>query len=131
MPDKRGFANCNILQVTLEEMTHTNNENHVDISTVFPIPFSSSPKYFIEGPSIIIYDASGGNPTYNKQPYKLYSQETGSEISVGWDVWYDPGTPPASSSVYDFLPKLNTNNTLTPSVFWIQDGDAHYRNGIK
>lgn len=129
--DKEGCANCNVLQVTITNLTHTNNTTRVNISTVFPIPFSDASAHFIEGPSIIIYDASGGNPTYNKQPYKLYSQDTGAELAVRWDIWYDlQDLPPDSSSVYNFLPKLNPNNTLTPSVFWIKDGDVHYTDGI-
>jgi hypothetical protein len=44
----------------------------INLSTKFPIPFAASAHYFIDGASFVIYDESGGRPTYSKMPYHLY-----------------------------------------------------------
>jgi hypothetical protein len=47
-------------------------ESVVDLTTFFPIPYSINIDYYIEGASTVVYDSQGGNPSYFKQPYKIF-----------------------------------------------------------
>jgi hypothetical protein len=32
--------------------------------------------YFIEGPSVVVYDSMGANPSYYKNPFKIFDATT-------------------------------------------------------
>ena len=72
-----------VMKLTLPQMVDDNGvvtqkERDVNLTSFCTLPFSSyANKYhgqvYIEGPSIIVYDSSGTNPVYYKNPYKIYS----------------------------------------------------------
>jgi hypothetical protein len=60
----------------------------VNLSTITAIPFRGG-DYYIEGPSIVVYDASGGNPSYYKDPYKIYKNGSKEEApNAVWGIIY-------------------------------------------
>jgi hypothetical protein len=61
---------CDILEVSVPGMQH--GESAVNLTTFFPIPYSVNTDYYIEGASTVVYDSQGGNPSYFKQPYKIF-----------------------------------------------------------
>jgi hypothetical protein len=91
--------------------------------------------YFIEGPSIVVYDSSGINPTYYKNPFKIFNSVTKKELdNVYWSIAYykengqglnlEKEIPQEYKLSYNFMPKLGDNNELIPSSMYLGDGDS-------
>jgi hypothetical protein len=54
-----------------------------ELAVLYPVPWTANPNYSIEGATSVIYDASGGNPSYYKKPYKLF--DNGVEVEgINW-----------------------------------------------
>lgn len=58
------------------------------LTSYFPVPIAFG-DYYIEGASTVVYDSLGKNPTYYKEPYKIYDNKTHSEVTdVHWLLEY-------------------------------------------
>ncbi len=118
---------CDILEVSVPGMQH--GESTVNLTTFFPIPYSINTDYYVEGASTVVYDSQGGNPSYFKQPYKIFQQippsgegESGEVSGLTWDVLYT-ANPPAEVKAY--LPTLS-KGALLPAAMWVDGGDISY-----
>ena len=118
---------CGILEAVAEGVQH--GESKVNLTTFFPIPYSANVDYYIEGASVVVYDSQGGNPSYFKQPYKLFQQippsgtGAGGEVTGGsWDIAYTNSPP---DGVKAYLPTLS-KRALLPANMWIDGGDISY-----
>lgn len=118
-----GQKYCAILKVEVKKQLPNYGTDKTTLTTYFPIPFAANENYYIEGASTVVYDGSGGEPQYYKEPYKLFSLTNNAEVSgVTWSIYgSDSGySNPNTTSA----PTLSTNNTLVPCTFYI-DGAAH------
>ena len=100
----------------LEVTATISKEKNVTLTTLYPVAYSSG-DYYIEGASQVVYDSTGGNPVYYKDPYKIYSKNTFKEITenISWDITKQIENDSLASN---FLPKLQ-NNKLIPCVFYL------------
>lgn len=119
--------NCDILEFSVNGIQH--GESSVELTTFFPIAYSANTDYYIEGASAVVYDSQGGNPSYFKQPYKLFQQIPPSGTGVGgevtgcsWDIDY---TNSPSDDTKAYLPTLS-KGALLPANMWVDGGDISY-----
>lgn len=109
----------------------------VDLEVLHNIPWSTG-GYYLAGPTQIIYNSFGvlDDTSLFNTPYKLFEQRTNEEVdNVTWSIkYYKKGTAnpeelPSSGDAYNFydkyLPKLNKDNSLTPSPLYL-DGLEYY-----
>ena len=90
--------------------------------------------YYIEGPSIVIYDSSGSNPTYYKNPFKLFYNDADKKDKlvedVEWSVIYyneeskyktedELKGSDAYKLLLNYMPKLKEDNSLVPSQMYL------------
>lgn len=144
------------MEFTLPEMVDENGvvtqkERPVNLTSYYALPFSSrnslyQGQIYIEGPSIIVYDSSGVNPTYYKNPYKAYSNYLKSEddtqivekdqeiTGVSWMMKYydedgkdiditDLGEEERQTYqlLINWMPKLSTDNKLLPASMYLEE----------
>lgn len=129
-------------------------ERTINLSSMCTIPFTDRDslyhgQVYIEGPSIIVYDSSGANPVYYKNPFKIYSnylnQENDTSIvakdaeitDVSWFIKYytekgedidianlDEEEKHKYQLLANWMPKLTSDNKLTPSAMYLQRDEA-------
>lgn len=107
----------------------------VKLTTINVIPFKIG-DYYIEGPSIVVYDSSGTSASYYKDPFKIFSNITKKEIvndnnnEVSWSIEYynEEGqfinkiNPSDDYKVlYNFMPQLGEKNELIPCTMYLDD----------
>lgn len=79
---------CGIAQVSVSMYDSTYGEGAKELSVLYPIAWSAG-DYLIQGATSVVYDSSGGNPAYFKDPYRIYDATTNAEITkVRWDIKY-------------------------------------------
>lgn len=128
-----------ILQVTINvvwDKQEGGTGKWITLTAYRPIPYAYNPKYSIQGPSTVIYDAQGGNPSYFKDSFKIFeTSDTGnSEIvssDIQWIIKYynSAGTAFDQSSVLSagygiaasYMPILKQDNSLLPSNMYLQE----------
>ena len=145
-----------VMKLTLPEMKDeqgviTQKEREVNLTSYCALPFSSynnlyHGQVYIEGPSIIVYDSSGTNPTYYKNPYKAYSNylksandtsivEKDQEITdISWIMKYynEDGDEIDISKLQgeaqhtyqlliNWMPKLSSDNKLVPASMYLEE----------
>lgn len=119
--------NCDILEFSVSGIQH--GESSVELTTFFPIAYSVNTDYYIEGASAVVYDSQGGNPSYFKQPYKLFQQIPPSGAGVGGEItgcsWGIDYTNSPTDDVKAYLPTLS-KGALLPANMWVDGGDISY-----
>ena len=104
----------------------------VELTAIYPISYCVD-NYYIEGPSIVIYDSSGANPTYYKNPFKLFYNDADRKDqqveNVKWSiVYYDEDGKYANATtlasneyklLYNYMPRLAADNSLIPSQMFL------------
>lgn len=89
------------------------NTRSVQLKTFLPIPVRTDDKYTqVVGPTQIIYDKSGTNPTYYGVPFILY--ENGQEIEANWMSACKEYQDTKDARVLQYYPALNEEGKLTP-----------------
>lgn len=136
-----------VTEFTIPEMKNedgvvTQKERTVNLTSVCAVPYTDKDslyqgQVYIEGPSIIVYDSSGANPTYYKNPFKIYSNNVNKDkdkeiTNVLWMMKYynekgediDLDDLGADKEKYQLLvnwmPKLTDDNKLIPSSMYLQ-----------
>lgn len=91
----------------------------VQLKTFLPIPVRISNEYTqVVGPTQIIYNSSGTNPTYYKRPFKLY--KNGAVVEANWQsACLEYGKNKANANVLKFYPYLDTEGNLTPTNMYL------------
>lgn len=112
----------------------------VNLSSFYSVPYINIANLYqdayIEGPAVVVYDSSGSNPTYYKNPYKIYSNDINKykdkEITdVKWRIAYytDKGEDYDKLNATDrkkyqllmnWMPKLSNDNKLIPSNMFLK-----------
>ena len=110
----------------------------VKLTTIYPVSYCVD-DYYIEGPSIVIYDSSGGNPTYYKNPFKLFYNDADKKDklveNVEWSIiYYDENGKykteaelMASNShklLLNYMPKLKEDNSLVPAQMYLDQDET-------
>lgn len=110
----------------------------VKLTTIYPISYCVD-DYYIEGPSIVIYDSSGSNPTYYKNPFKLFYNDADRKDrlveNVKWSIiYYDENgkykteTELKASNDYklllNYMPKLKDDNSLVPAQMYLDQNET-------
>ena len=125
-----------------EEKDTKKKRRTIDLTTITAIPYAAGREYFIEGASIVVYDSSGANPTYYKNPFRIFSKNLddtkNKEIEdVNWDIIYYTDTneildkskvPDKYKLLYSYMPYLGEDNELIPcSMFLACDDKNDYK----
>lgn len=110
----------------------------VKLTTIYPISYCVD-DYYIEGPSIVIYDSSGGNPTYYKNPFKLFYNDADKKDelveNVKWSIiYYDENGKykteaelKASNNhklLLNYMPELKDDNSLVPAQMYLDQDET-------
>lgn len=105
----------------------------VKLTTIYPISYCVD-DYYIEGPSIVIYDSSGSNPTYYKNPFKLFYNDADKKDklveNVTWSIiYYDENGKYKTEAelkvsnnhklLLNYMPKLKDDNSLVPAQMYL------------
>ena len=110
----------------------------VKLTTIYPISYCVD-DYYIEGPSIVIYDSSGSNPTYYKNPFKLFYNDAGKKDklveNVTWSIiYYDENGKYKTEAelkvsnnhklLLNYMPKLKDDNSLVPAQMYLDQDET-------
>ncbi len=110
----------------------------VKLTTIYPISYCVD-DYYIEGPSIVIYDSSGGNPTYYKNPFKLFYNDANKKDklveNVTWSIiYYDEDSRYKTEAelkvsnnhklLLNYMPKLKDDNSLVPAQMYLDQDET-------
>lgn len=109
------MSNLIILQVKLSGW------GDYDLTAYYPVPITTLDNTYINGPIEVIY-LSNGEPTFSKEPYKLFVNGEVDEIAT-WSIY-------SSNSNDAFIGKINYNEDkkeyrLSPMSFYV-DGVSVY-----
>lgn len=109
------MSNLIILQVKLSGW------GDYDLTAYYPVPITTLDDTYINGPTEVIY-LSNGEPTFSKEPYKLFVNGEVDEIAT-WSIY-------SSNSNDAFIGKINYNEDkkeyrLSPMSFYV-DGVSVY-----
>lgn len=63
-----------------EENVNKQSSRNVNLISYYPIPYSAG-SYYIEGATSIVYDSMGSNPSYYKDPYKIFTCNTNENLA--------------------------------------------------
>lgn len=116
----------------------------ITLNTLYPVAFSASENYYISGPTTIVYNNQGTVSRLSEEPFKLYSRYVDSKnkdengniifnenVEVENQTWkllyYDnEGTQILDTSdiILNYMPSLNSDNTLMPAPMYYQYGDG-------
>lgn len=110
----------------------------VKLTTIYPISYCVD-DYYIEGPSIVIYDSSGSNPTYYKNPFKLFYNDADRKDrlieNVKWSIIYydEKGKYKTETELkasndhkllLNYMPKLKDDNSLVPAQMYLDQNET-------
>jgi hypothetical protein len=102
----------------------------VDLTTFYPVSWSAG-NYYIEGASTVVYDSSGGNPTYYKNPFKLFNNTPGEDkdteiTNASWNIQYYDETGKIISGIdedyallLNYMPLIGKDNELVPCSMFL------------
>lgn len=115
----------------------------INLVSIYTVPYTAG-NYYIEGPGIVVYNSDGVNPTYYKNPYKIFrrKEETDadgnvihkadSEVTgVTWKIMYykENGDIMTAADwgqsqyavLQSYMPKLNERNCLIPCHIFLEN----------
>lgn len=111
----------------------------INLNTYYPIPYTAG-NYYIEGPSVVVYESDGNKPTYYKNPFKIFYRYTDKakgetadveKTNVKWSMVYyneqgyemdaEKWAKPEYAALQGFMPKLNDQNGLTPCNMYLEN----------
>lgn len=112
----------------VKEINGNTASRDVQLTTFLPIPVRISNDYTqAVGPTQIIYNSNGTNPTYYKMPFKLY--KNGKVTEANWQLAcleYEKArkqnsTSDAARNILKFYPALDEKGNLTPTNMYLAD----------
>lgn len=97
-----------------ETETHDLKTREVDLKTLLPIPVRTNDKFTqVVGPTQIIYDKNGTNPTYYGVPFKIYENGEVNE-DANWMGMCEEYLRTRDTRCLNYYPALNSEGKLTP-----------------
>ena len=112
----------------------------VSLETIYPVPYSTSSSYYINGATSIIYNSLGTAYNYNTDAYALYDNKNNKlaeETDVEWDIDYVVGSSGNPGSVLKkedndnrkkYMPTLKTEDektSLNPLNSYVNNVDCY------
>lgn len=106
----------------------------VELITVYAVPYTAG-NYYIEGPGVVVYNSDGTNPTYYKNPFKIFKRDDDSELTdVVWKVMHynEDGAimtnemwgQPEYAVLKSYMPKLDSKNCLVPCNIFLENNGS-------
>lgn len=106
----------------------------VELITVYTVPYTAG-NYYIEGPGVIVYNSDGTNPTYYKNPFKIFKRDDDSELTdVVWKVMhYNEDGAIMTNEMWgqskyavlkSYMPKLDSKNCLVPCNIFLENNGS-------
>ena len=129
-----------------KELDETKQGRTVELSTYYIIPYTPHLGYYVEGPTTVVYDSQGNNPSYYKNPFKLFENtnvlskqneelqgvESKEVPNTEWSIiYYDVTGAEVNYNDLDneskkhyrllmsYMPKLAGDNTLVPCNMYL------------
>ena len=97
-----------------ETETHDLKTREVDLKTLLPIPVRTNDKFTqVVGPTQIIYDKNGTNPTYYGVPFEIYENGEINE-DANWMGMCEEYLNTRDTRCLNYYPALNSEGKLTP-----------------
>ena len=120
---------------------------NVELTSYYPIPYSVG-DYYIEGATTIVYDSMGNNPSYYKDPFKIFKSNTNENVAeikqengdlhydVKWRMVYykkdskgkvvklNKDTHSDYNMCRNYMPTLNEKDGLNPASMYMDDMDC-------
>ena len=148
--DSEDKKDDNVFQQDVEEDEETGTKQstrNVELISYYPIPYSVG-DYYIEGATTIVYDSMGSNPSYYKDPYKIFKSNTNQNIAeitqdngdlhydIKWRIVYykknekgevvklNKDTHSDYNMCRNYMPTLNEKNGLNPASMYLGDMDC-------
>lgn len=101
----------------------------VVLSTLYGVPYSSNPNYYIGGPTMIVYNNQGTVSRVSEEAFKLYSHTPNDTTinDVEWKLEYhdksgsvvtEANGEKDQNNIFSYMPKLNADNTITPAPLY-------------
>lgn len=121
---------CGILKTIVGLSNPDQDGKFMDLTSLYPVPYSNNPDYYISGPTHIIYNSLGtlDNMSMFNQKYRLWSYSDNSEIkNITWKIEYytedgiiDDSTDEKLKIFYEnYMPKLSEDNKLIPAPMYL------------
>lgn len=129
-----------------KELDETKQGRTVELSTYYIIPYTPHLGYYVEGPTTVVYDSQGNNPSYYKNPFKLFENtnvlskqneelqgvESKEVPNTEWSIIYydvtgaevnyndlDDESKKHYRLLMSYMPKLAGDNTLVPCNMYL------------
>ena len=121
---------------------------NVNLTSYYPVPYSAG-NYYIEGATTIVYDSMGSNPSYYKDPYKIFTCNSNQNVAeikkdnseenkydIRWRmVYYKKGvdgkviklskdTHKDYNMCRNYMPTLNEKNGINPTSMYMDNMDC-------
>lgn len=96
----------------------------VRLTTFLPIPVRTSDEFTqAVGPTQIIYNKDGANPTYYNSPFVLY--KNGAPVEASWMASCREylKSNPRDTRILNYYPSLDSEGNLTPKSMYLSDGN--------
>ena len=108
-------------------------ENDTTISALYPIAYSNDSDCMYQGPTTIIYNSSGVNPTYYEGDIRLFRKSNNSSIPCSWTIeYYRPnnldslaGTGGSDVASLTSVSSLSPYPRLKPSPIYLSNNDTY------
>ena len=110
----------------VDEQDENIETRDVRLTTFLPIPVRSSDEYTqAVGPTQIIYNKDGANPTYYNSPFVLY--KNGAPVEASWMASCREylKSNPKDSRILNYYPSLDSEGNLTPKSMYLSDGKPY------
>lgn len=106
----------------------------VELITVYTVPYTAG-NYYIEGPGVVVYNSDGTNPTYYKNPFKIFKRDDDSELTdVVWKIMhYNEDGDIMTNEMWgqseyavlqSYMPKLDSKNCLVPCNIYLENNGS-------
>lgn len=116
-----------------EESATLDTGRRITLNTLYAVPYSQNPEYYISGPTHIVYNNQGVLSRLSEEPFKLYLKyqinddgQVIENVVVDNQVWtllyYDNSGKlvGADDPALGYMPTLNSDNTLMPAPMYYQ-----------
>lgn len=110
----------------VDEQDENIETRDVRLTTFLSIPVRSSDEYTqAVGPTQIIYNKDGANPTYYNSPFVLY--KNGAPVEASWMASCREylKSNPKDSRILNYYPSLDSEGNLTPKSMYLSDGKPY------
>ena len=123
--------------VSFDEELSDGSNRRINLDTMYPVPFSSSPDYYISGPTMIVYNNQGTVSRLSEEPYKLFQHTLDGDVEVkgcSWELKYydnfgkliDTYDQTKYDAILAYMPKLNQDNTLMAAPMYCAFDDGSF-----